>query len=108
MGFWHIPKFEARKINDFYRSCFNEFLDFHRMCSYPTTIIADDGKKKKIYDETMTPCQKLLSIPDVEKYLQPEVTVESLKEKMKEHSHIEYAKIMDEEKRKLFAAVKKC
>ena len=108
MGFWHIPKYEARKINAFYRDCFNEFLCFHRMCAYPTTIVGVDGKKKKIYNETMTPCQKLLSIPDVEIYLKPGVTVQSLTEKMIQMSHIEYAKIMHENKQKLFAAIKKC
>ena len=108
MGFWHIPKYEARKINTFYRDCFNEFLCFHRMCAYPTTVVEADGKKKKVYEEIMTPCQKLLSIKNVWLYLKPGVTIESLKTKMSEFSHIEYAKIMHESKQKLFAAIKKC
>lgn len=108
MGHWHIPKYEARKINAFYRDCFNEFLNFHRMCAYPTTVVGENGKKKKIYEETTTPCQKLLSIPDVQKYLREDVTISDLKEKMLRMSHIEYAKIMHEAKQKLFAAIKKC
>lgn len=108
MGHWHIPKYEARQINIFYRDCFNEFLNFHRMCAYPTTIVSENGKKKKIYEETMTPVQKLLSIPQVEQYLKPGSTVESLQLKMKEKSHIEYATTMDKEKQKLFAKIKKC
>lgn len=108
MGHWHIPKYEARKINAFYRDCFNEFLNFHRMCAYPKTIVGENGKKKKIYDETSTPCQKLLSIPDVEMYLKKDTTVESLKKKMTSMSHIEYAEIMRKNKQKLFAAIKKC
>lgn len=108
MGHWHIPKFEARKIQAFFRDFFNDFLNYHRMCAYPTTIMSDDGKKKKIYEETMTPCQKLLSIPNVETFLRKDITIEILKEKMKKHSHIEFAKIMDEAKKKLFAAIKKC
>jgi len=108
MGHWHIPKYEARKINAFYRDCFNDFLNFHRACAYPKTIVGDNGKKKKVYDETATPCQKLLSIPDVETYLKKEMTVESLKKKMAGMSHIEYAEIMRETKQKLFAAIKKC
>ena len=63
MGHWHIPKYEARTINIFYRDCFNEFLNFHRMCAYPTVTVRDDGKKVRKYKTTMTPCQKLLSIP---------------------------------------------
>jgi len=70
--------------------------------------VSDDGKKKKVYEETMTPCQKLLSIPKVETYLRPDITIQSLKEKMIEHSHIEFAKIMAAAKQKLFAAIKKC
>ena len=108
MGHWHIPKYEARKINGFYRDCFNEFLNFHRMCAYPTTVALENGKKKKVYEETATPCQKLLSIPEVSKYLKEGVTVPSLKEKSLRMSHIEYAKMMHEAKQKLFAAIKKC
>src|SRR3989338_419782 len=108
MGHWHIPKYEARKINAFYRDYFNEFLNFHRMCSYPTTVVGKNGKKKKIYEKTSTPCQKLLSVPEVQKYLRAGVAVSDLKEKMLRESHIEYAKIIHEVKQKLFAAIKKC
>lgn len=108
MGRWHIPKFEARKIQAFFRDFFNEFMNFHRMSAYPTTIVSDDGKKKKVYKETMTPCQKLLSIPNVKTYLRKDMTVEILKAKMIKHSHIEFAKIMADAKQKLFAAIKKC
>lgn len=108
MGHWHIPKYEARKINIFYRDCFNEFVNYHRMCAYPTIIISDNGKKKKIYEEMMTPCQKLLALPDIEKYLRPDVTVADLKAKSMRMSHLEYAKLMDENKQKLFTAIKKC
>ena len=78
------------------------------MCAYPTLKVSDDGKKKKIYDEFMTPCQKLLSIPKIETYLRKDMTVEFLKEEMKKHSHIEFAKIMAVAKQKLFAAIKLC
>lgn len=109
MGHWHIPKYEARKINGFYRDCFNEFLNFHRMCAYPTTIVNEEnGKKKKIYEEMMTPCQKLLSIPNIEQYLKEGVTRESLEERMTRMSHVESAKNMHEKKQKLFADIKKC
>ena len=108
MGHWHIPKYEARKINAFYRDYFNEFLNFHRMCAYPKTVVDENGKKRKVYDENATPCQKLLSIPNVEMYLKKDTTVESLKKKMIGMSHIEYAEIMRENKQKLFASVKKC
>ena len=108
MGYWHIPKYEARKINVFYRDCFNEFLNFHRMCAYPTVTVLENGRKIRKYETTMTPVQKLLSIPNVEQYLRDGVTVSDLKEKMLRKSHIDYTKIMHEMKQKLFAAIKKC
>ena len=108
MGHWHIPKYEARKINAFYRDCFNEFLALHRMCAYPRVTVLVDGTKKRIYEETMTPCQKLLSIPNVETYLREGVSVVYLKEKMMRMSHVEYATIMHKTKQKLFAAIEKC
>lgn len=107
-GYWHIPKFEARKINGFYRDYFNDFVNYHRACSYPTTVVDNDGKKKKEYNEIMTPCQKLLSIQNIRMYLKEGVTVESLKKKMTESSHLEFTKTMSEEKKKLFTAIKKC
>lgn len=108
MGYWYIPKYEARKINAFYRDCFNEFLCFHRMCAYPTITVRDDGKKIRKYETTMTPCQKLLAIPNVEQYLRSDMSVADLTEKMLRMSHLEYAKIMHANKQKLFASIKKC
>ena len=108
MGHWHIPKHEAMKINEFYRDCFNEFLNFHRMCAYPTIAVREDGKKFRKYETTMTPVQKLLSIPNVEKYLKESVTVKNLQDKLLRTSHLDYTKTMHEKKQKLFAAIKKC
>lgn len=108
MGHSHIPRYEARKINIFYRDCFNEFLNFHRMCAYPTISVGENGKRRKVYENTMTPAQKLLSIPNVEKYLREGMTVSDLKEKLLRVSHLAYAKTMHETKQKLFADIKKC
>src|SRR3989338_1810066 len=107
-GHWHIQKYEARKIHAFNREWFNEFLNFHRMCQYQTITISPNGKKKRKYDETCTPVQKLLSLKDVESYLKDGVTIASLKKTMLRMSHIEFTKQMDAAKQKLFAAIKKC
>ncbi len=66
------------------------------------------GEHSVTVGRTMTPCQKLLSIPNVETYLREGVTVSDLKAKMLRMSHLTYTKIMHEEKQKLFAAIKKC
>ena len=107
-GHWHIPKYEARKIHAFNREWFNEFLNFHRMCQYPTVVVFPNGKKKKNYDETCTPVQKLLSLKGVESYLKDGITIASLKKTMLRMSHLEFTKQMDAAKQKLFTAIKKC
>ena len=50
----------------------------------------------------MTPCQKLLSIPNVEQYLKQGVTKESLIREQMRMSHVEAAQRLQKAKEKLF------
>ncbi len=50
MGYSHIPKKFAQKINAFYQDTFNPWLNFHRPCLYSTNITNDKGKIIKHYD----------------------------------------------------------
>ena len=50
----------------------------------------------------MTPCQKLLSIQNVEQYLRDRVTKESLVREQMKLSHFEAAQKLQQEKSKLF------
>lgn len=54
----------------------------------------------------MTPCEKLLSIPDVEKYLKPGVTKESLMVTMMEKTHLKAAQELQEAKTLLFKQIR--
>ena len=49
LGYSHIRKEHAQGINDFYFQCFNEYLNFHRPCAFPTEVIDKKGKIKKKY-----------------------------------------------------------
>jgi hypothetical protein len=102
MGYIHIPKKYARVINEYYRNHFNPYINFHRYCAYPTDYTNAKGKVKKKYENYMTPCQKLLSIPHMEVYLKDGVTKESLMREQMEFSHFEAAQKLQEEKSKLF------
>jgi hypothetical protein len=102
MGYIHIPKKYAKVINEYYRNHFNPYNCFHRYCAFPTDYVSNKGKIKKKYENYMTPCQKLLSIPNMEVYLKDGVTKESLMREQMEFSHFEAAQKLQEEKSKLF------
>jgi transposase InsO family protein len=82
LGYSHISKEHASRINDFYFGCFNEYLNFHRPCAFPSEVIDHKGKikKKYRYQDYQTPYEKLRSIPEVQKYLKEGITLEMLDE----------------------------
>lgn len=102
MGYHHIPKNHAREINEFYREYLNSHLNFHRHCAYPTEYTDDRGKVRKAYETYMTPCQKLLSIEDVDQYLKQGITKQSLVQEQMKMSHVEAAQKLQTAKAKLF------
>lgn len=102
MGYMHIPKKHAREINAFYHSYLNPYLNFHRYCGFPTQHIDSRGKVKKVYEAYLTPCQKLLSLENVEQYLKLGVTKELLIQEQMKMPPVEAARKLQEEKSKLF------
>jgi predicted DNA-binding transcriptional regulator AlpA len=102
MGYVHIPKRHAQSINRFYQNHLNNYLGFHRHCAFATEVISDQGKIKKKYDIYLTPCQKLLSIPNVEQYLKTGVSKGSLMEEQMKMSHVEAAQNLQKAKTELF------
>jgi hypothetical protein len=53
----------------------------------------------------MTPCQKLLSIPDTEKYLKSGITKAFLIQEQMRMSHVEAADKLQKAKAKLFSQI---
>lgn len=108
-GKTHIPKRCAERINEFNRDYLHDFVNFHRKCGFPTDEVRPDGKVIKKYktEDYMTPCEKLCSLPDVEQYLVPSVTVALLQEKAAAKNHLEAAEEMQEARKKLFADITK-
>jgi predicted DNA-binding transcriptional regulator AlpA len=108
MGHAHIPRKHAKSINQFYRDHMDEYLNYHRPCGYATDKVDARGKIVKKYDLYMPPYMKLISIPEVEKYLRTSVTLEKLKEIASKQSDNECATKMQEAKKKLFETLRKC
>jgi len=104
LGYSHIRGEHAQRINDFYFECFNEYLNFHRPCAFPTEVIDSKGKikKKYYYQDYQTPYEKLKSIPDAQKYLKDGITLEMLDKKAKRYTDNEMAEKVQLARDKLF------
>ncbi len=107
MGHWHIPQSEATKIQSFYNETFNEYLNFHRPCGFATETVDEKGKIKKKYNDYLTPFEKLQTLTKPEQFLKEGITMESLKEVEQQQSDVEYAKLVQEKKSKLFRSFSK-
>ncbi len=80
LGYAYIPQGSAELINEFNRDLFNPYINFHRPCFFPVSIIDPKGKVRKTYpyEEVRTPYERLKSLPKAESYLRPGVTFETL------------------------------
>lgn len=106
-GYMHIPRKYAALMNEFNRQYLNPYLFFHRQCAFADEIVDGKGKIKKVYKTYLTPCEKLLSIDNVERYLKSGVTEESLRARMMEQTHLAAAQEMQEAKKQLFKEIKR-
>ena len=105
MGYMHIPRKYARLINEFYRSRFNPYLNFHRQCAFPDKVMDERGKIRITYNDYRTPCQKLLSLEKVGEYLKPGIARDDLIRMQMMQSHVAAAKEMQEAKHQLFTQI---
>ncbi len=104
MGYAYIPQRHAQKINLFYRTYFNSYLNFHRPSAFPTRVvdIKKKGKIKNVYQDYLTPFEKLQSITNVENFLKPYMTIELLEQFSRQLSDTEAAAQMQKAKTELF------
>jgi hypothetical protein len=108
MGYMHIPKRHAERINQFYRDYFIPYLNFHRPCNFATDMIDARGKVKKVYDVLLTPFEKFKTVENCEQYLKPGTTLAALQTIADAESDTEYAEKMSKEKSKLFKTLPQC
>ncbi len=104
MGYGHIEAAHAGAINEFYREYFNPYLNFHRPCGVPEVITNSKGKQRRIYPWYATPWEVLRQLPDLARYLKPELTVEELNGRAASSSDTAAARRMQKEKHTLFAS----
>jgi hypothetical protein len=107
MGWQHINQNLTDKINHYYRNYFNPYLNFHRPCGYPTIVVDEKGRKKRLYHTYQTPYEALKNIKEGEKILKPNLSFEKLDKIAYKYSDNEFAQILRNEEKKLFDLITK-
>ena len=107
LGYSHIPQECAELINQYARDFLNHYVNFHRPCFFPVSVIDHRGKIKKTYpyQEVMTPYEKLKSLPEAESHLLPGVTLERLGDIAHQMSDNEFAERMVKARSDLFQQI---
>jgi transposase InsO family protein len=106
-GYVHIEQKWAPLINEFNKKYLTPYLNFHRPCYFAEIKIDKKGKEIKTYPyrSMMTPYEKLKSLPNAEQYLKPEVSFESLDQKMLVMSDLQAAQAMKKAGMQLFREI---
>ena len=104
LGYAHIPQHFAARVNDFLSEFLNPYVNFHRPCFFPETLIDAKGKQRKRYrfETMMTPYEKFKSLSHPERFLKSGITLDQLEATATPISDHEAAKQMNEAKQRLF------
>ena len=107
LGYSHIPQKWAPLINQLNQDYLNPYINYHRPCFFPMTVVDAKGKHKKTYpySEMMTPYDKLKSLPDAAQYLKPQMSFEQLDNIAYAMSDNQAAEQLREAKRELFRTI---
>jgi len=104
LGYIYIPQACADLLNTYHREYLNPYINFHRPCFFPQVIIDQKGKVKKKYpyEKIKTPYEQLKSLPGVETYLRPGITLEKLDAIANQMSDNKFAERMVKARSNLF------
>jgi hypothetical protein len=102
MGYVHIARQHASKIDNFYQTYFNTYINYHRPCGYATETIDTRGKIKKVYDTYETPYEHFRGLKNAHHYLKTAISFEELERIAHATSDNECATLMQTAKETLF------
>ena len=104
LGYTHIPQSGASVLNHYHQYYLNPYINFHRPCFFPVEVIDRKGrvKKKYLYNKINTPFEKLKSLPQVEIYLRPGVTLQKMETYAQQLSDNQFAERMVQARSNLF------
>ena len=106
MGWEHINQSFCNDINYYYKNYFNPYLNYHRPCGFPTSIVDKKGKEEKIYDVYQVPYERLKSILEAKKFLKPKTNYKKLDKIAYSMSDNQFAEILRKEEKKLFEKIR--
>lgn len=108
MGYHFIQKGAAKLINDWYRKYFNPYLNFHRPCSFASSVVDKKGRVRKKYrqEDVTIPYEKLKSMLNAEQYLRDGVTFVALNRVAYSNSDTEFAQKMVTAKKLLLRRIR--
>ena len=92
-------------VNDYYTHFFNIYLNYHRPSGYPSLRRDKKGRITKRYDHYQVPYEFLKSLPQAERYLKPGVSFKQLDKIAYQYSDNQFAQLMREKERQLFAKI---
>jgi transposase InsO family protein len=107
MGYGYIAAEHAGEIHRFYELQFNPYLNFHRPCGVPETIVNAKGEQRRIYRWYATRWEILRQLPDLARHLRPELSEAELERRANAQSDTQAAGSMQAAKRKLFARIQR-
>jgi len=109
LGYSHIPGRFAQHVNAFASGILTEYLNFHRPCFFPIEYTDAKGRvrKKYLYQDMMTPYEKLKSLPNARRYLKPSITFEHLDAIAQKCSDNEAARRLNQARTELFQLINK-
>jgi transposase InsO family protein len=102
MGYTHSAAPHAAAVQAFYQKTFNSYLNFHRPCGVPELVVNTKGKTKRVYRWYATPWEILRQLPDLAKYLRPDVTIQDLERQARAKTDTAAAEEMQKAKQSLF------
>lgn len=106
-GYAHIPQRYAEHLNQFNERALNPYVNYHRPCLFPTTIVDEKGKEKKkyVYKDMMTPYEKFKSLTNAEQYLKTGLSFEKLDDIAKTMTDNEAADYLQKQRKYLFTYI---
>ncbi len=106
-GYSHIPQRFAERINEFNVNALNPYVNYHRPCLYPTTLIDEKSKQKKKYEykNRMTPYEKLKSLPNADQFLKANITFKKLNDLAQSMTDNEAADYLQKQRKLLFKQI---
>ncbi len=106
MGWGYIDASQADRIQQFYTTYLNPYLNYHRPCAQADVEIDSKGRKRSRYRRYQTPLETLLALPNPKQHLRPGLTLATLQRIAKTMSDTEAARRMQEAKQRLFTPSK--